>query len=479
MESYSQGPLIMQALKQFYQFLRGPPKAKTFLPFFSQKPSLSQIDTHAEHFVVRLDLLLNPSAKSMMNITIDEHKFTKLAEHSHISGFGESKGLVGQQSAQHACQFVRDLASEKKMAGRSLLLVGPSGTGKTALALALSRDLGNKIPFCPVSASEVYSSEVKKTEILKTHFRRSIGVRIKEMKEVFEGEVAEMQPSIVSDSIVSFVVTLKSSKGLKHLRLDPSVYDSFLKERVLVGDVVYIEASSGLVKRVGRSDTYASDHDLDCEDFVPLPKGDVHKRREVIQFLSLHDLDIANSSHNSKKTEITDKLRTEVNSIVNRYVQQGVAEIVPGVLFIDEVHMLDLECFTYLNQALEGSVSPVVVLATNRGFSNIRNSSLHSPHGIPLDLLDRVLIVKTSSLPRKDLKTILRIRSEHESLKLQYLDLLTDLAFNNSLRFASHLLQPISLALESNPELTVTECIRLFSHCSESASYLEDTGFLL
>ena len=84
--------------------------------------------------------------------------------------------------------------------------------------------------------------------------------------------------------------------------------------------------------------------------------------------------------------------------IVNRYVQQGVAEIVPGVLFIDEVHMLDLECFTYLNQALEGSVSPVVVLATNRGFSNIRNSSLHSPHGIPLDLLDRVLIVKTSSV---------------------------------------------------------------------------------
>ena len=84
----------------------------------------------------------------MMNITIDEHKFTKLAEHSHISGFGESKGLVGQQSAQHACQFVRDLASEKKMAGRSLLLVGPSGTGKTALALALSRDLGNKVFSC-------------------------------------------------------------------------------------------------------------------------------------------------------------------------------------------------------------------------------------------------------------------------------------------------------------------------------------------
>ena len=41
--------------------------------------------------------------------------------------------------------------------------------------------------------------------------------------------------------------------------------------------------------------------------------------------------------------------------MVNRYIDQGVAELVPGVLFIDEVHMLDIECFTYLNRwAVEG-----------------------------------------------------------------------------------------------------------------------------
>ena len=53
-----------------------------------------------------------------------------------------------------------------------------------------------------------------------------------------------------------------------------------------------------------------------------------------------------------KKTEITEKLRTEINRVVNRYIDQGVAELVPGVLFIDEVHMLDIECFTYLNRAV-------------------------------------------------------------------------------------------------------------------------------
>jgi len=38
--------------------------------------------------------------------------------------------------------------------------------------------------------SEVFSSEVKKTEILMENFRRAIGLRIKETKEVYEGEVS-------------------------------------------------------------------------------------------------------------------------------------------------------------------------------------------------------------------------------------------------------------------------------------------------
>ena len=49
----------------------------------------------------------------------------------------------------------------------------------------------------------------------------------------------------------------------------------------------------------------------------------------------------------------------EINRVVNRYIDQGVAELVPGVLFIDEVHMLDIECFTYLNRSLESSLSPI------------------------------------------------------------------------------------------------------------------------
>jgi RuvB-like protein 1 (pontin 52) len=48
-------------------------------------------------------------------------------------------------------------------------------------------------------------------------------------------------------------------------------------------------------QRQGRSDTFATEFDLEAEEYVPLPKGEVHKKKEVVQDVTLHDLDIANA----------------------------------------------------------------------------------------------------------------------------------------------------------------------------------------
>jgi hypothetical protein len=84
-------------------------------------------------------------------------------------------GFVGQEQAREACGIVVGMIRQKKMAGRALMLTGAPGTGKTALALGIAQELGTKVPFCPMVGSEVYSSEVKKTEVLMENFRRAIG----------------------------------------------------------------------------------------------------------------------------------------------------------------------------------------------------------------------------------------------------------------------------------------------------------------
>lgn len=349
--------------------------------------------------------------------------------------------------------------------------------------------------------SEVYSAEVKKTEILMENFRRSIGLRIKEVKEVYEGEVTELKPiesvnntdSTSYSKVISHVlIGLKTTKNAKKLKLDASVYDVLVREKVEVGDVIYIEANSGNAKRVGKSDFFSNEFDLEKEIYVPVPKGDVHKKKEVLQSVTLHDLDVANAKPaggkdimsivaglQGKKTEITEKLRGEINKVVNRYVEQGLCEVVPGVLFIDEVHMLDLECFTFLNKSLESELSPVLVFATNRGVSKIRGSNIRSAHGIPVDLLDRLLIVRTKPYTADHAVQILALRASTEGVLIDpaALTALARLASTSSLRYSAQLLTPATILAKAEGSETiqlhhVKEADHLFSDAKRSAKRL-------
>jgi len=440
-------------------------------------------------------------------------KTQRVATHTHIKGLGladdgsalpMAAGFVGQEQAREACGVVVDMIRGKKMAGRALLLAGAPGTGKTALALGIAQELGSKVPFCPMVGSEVYSTEVKKTEVLMEHFRRAIGLRIKENKEVYEGEVTELTPEETNSETGSYgkvisqvVIGLKTVKGTKQLKLDPTIYEAMQKEKISVGDVIYIEANSGAVKRVGRCDAYATEYDLEAEEYVPMPKGDVHKKKEIVQDVTLHDLDAANANPKggqdlmsvmgqmmkSKKTEITEKLRSEINKVVNRYIDQGVAELVPGVLFIDEVHMLDIECFTYLNRALESSLAPIVIFATNRGICTIRGTDLLAPHGVPVDLLDRMVIIRTLPYTTQEMVQILAVRAQVESIGIdeESLAYLGEIGDATSLRHSVQLLTPALMMSKTNGREDISrgdieEVASLFHDAKFSAKLLHDNA---
>merc|ERR1712167_59781 len=222
--------------------------------------------------------------------------------------------------------------------------------------------------------------------------------------------------------------------------------------------------------------------------------GDVHKKKEIVQDVTLHDLDTANAKPQGgqdivsvmnnmlkpRKTEITEKLRLEINKVVNRYIDQGVAELVPGVLFIDEVHMLDIECFTFLNRALESTLAPIVVLATNRGMCTIRGTDVSSAHGIPVDLLDRVMIIRTMPYTLEETFQILSIRAKTEGIEVEdeALAFAAQVGQDASLRFAVQLLTPANVLAgvagrTSINKADMEEINRLFLDAKSSALRLQ------
>lgn len=83
-------------------------------------------------------------------------------------------------------------------------------------------------------------------------------------------------------------------------------------------------------------------------------------------------------------------------------------------------------------------MAPIVIMATNRGITKIRGTDYKSPHGIPIDLLDRMIIIPTTPYPESDLHTILKIRCEEEDCEIanEGLTVLTKIANDASLRYA-------------------------------------------
>lgn len=51
--------------------------------------------------------------------------------------------------------------------------------------------------------------------------------------------------------------------------------------------------------------------------------------------------------------------------------------------------MLDMECFSYLNRALESSLSPIVIFATNRGICTVR----YEAFVLSMDINENKLII--------------------------------------------------------------------------------------
>jgi RuvB-like protein 2 len=323
----------------------------------------------------------------------------------------------------------------------------------------VSQSLGAETPFTALAASEIFSMEMSKTEALTQAFRRSIGVRIREETEMIEGEVVEVEIDRPADGAAAGKagkLTLKTTEMETVYDLGAKMIESLTAEKVTAGDVVTIDKATGRITKLGRSFARSRDYDAMGPQtrFVQTPEGELQKRKAVTHTVSLHEIDVINSRaqgflaiFSGDTGEISAEVRDQIDTKVAEWREEGKADIVPGVLFIDEVHMLDIECFSFLNRALESDMAPVLIIATNRGITKIRGTNSLSPHGLPLDMLDRLLIVPTGGYSRDEMRKILDIRAEEEDVEMadDARDLLTEIAAETSLRYAMQIITAAAL----------------------------------
>jgi TBP-interacting protein len=181
----------------------------------------------------------------------------------------------------------------------------------------------------------------------------------------------------------------------------------------------------------------------------------------------------------SESKEIDTEIRMAVDQQVKEWIDTGKGFIHPGVLFIDDAHLLDLEAFSFVGRAMESELVPIIILATNRGVAKIRGTDIKSPLGFPIDLIDRSVIIATQPYDLESIKEILKIRATEERIKLEKnaLEKLSEIGAKSSLRYVVQLLSLSAQNAKSakKEKVTIEDVQRvddLFMDIGEAAEYL-------
>lgn len=332
-------------------------------------------------------------------------KNERIGIHSHILGLenlNDKNGFIQIEDIKNALSLVKKILKLNK-SGQMVILSGPSESGKTAFLNALKLDCKDYF-VNDLDSSEISTSLMSKTELITQLLRKSIKLNIKENIKVIEGEVTSLNLSKIG---------LKTLDMESTFEIGENMLKQIEKEKIVTGDVIRIIKERGKIIKLGISSSKI-EPDL-LGDLIPVscPEGEMFKEVEEIQKISLHEVDALNNKthgylgiYNGETGEINYDVRKEVNEKIKQWILEGKVEVERGILILENVHMLDKICISFLNRSAESSFFPIVIMTTNKNDTELIN------------LFNNAIKISTASLNKEKVEKILRNRIVTENIKI-------------------------------------------------------------
>lgn len=400
-------------------------------------------------------------SSSFKDIKLEE----SLNPHSHITGLGlDSKnqsGLVGQFKAREALEFLKEYIIKGSDIPIILQIIGKSCSGKSALLKAFEEEIkkannnyinerkqmgindkykviissnDEKYPIVYLSALEINSTKKDKYEFLLQKIRQSIGVKIVEKSVVIEGEVVDIQV----DGLKRIVMKTADMESI--FEIGEKMALELQKMKVIPGDVIRIKKESGEIIKVGSTKNNEYNYELNISS---CPKGELINLVEDEKLVTLYDLDVSNNfavsgDENQSIIERVDfDIRKGVEKKIKNWISEGLCEVMPGILIIDDSDKLDLEILKMIKNVTKMCYSPSIIFSGNADLSNIFKSSFN---------------IKLDSYSKDELKEIIKIRADDMKISIdgEVLDKLSELSEKYSLRYAFEIMNFLISADKEN-----------------------------
>mmetsp|Transcript_12573 Transcript_12573/g.32433 ORF Transcript_12573/g.32433 Transcript_12573/m.32433 type:complete len:444 (-) Transcript_12573:176-1507(-) len=398
---------------------------------------------------------------------------------SHIKGLGVgnfinlrniSQGFVGQKNVRRALFMLVDLINKQNFENKGMIVTGSCGTGKSALGIAVSRLLIPKFPFIKINGSEIKSPIISKIEILHQIIRKTVGVNFYQESLIIEGEVVDLKINEKNKKNIERKLVIRNQNIQSIYEIGPKIYKKFFEKNIKKGDFVSIDKINGEVyfhEKNSEKNNLKENQNSSKEKFPSL-----EKYRIIEHFVTLHEIDLLNSKKKSLSTifsdsqsEINFKKREKIGKILKRWEEEKKIKIFKGILFIDDIHLLDSQSFSFLGKIIETKFSPNFFFATNCPREKIKELNYISPHGIPVDFLDRFLILSTYPPSKIEIEQIIKIKSKNlrVSLRKECLLLLVKIGVECGLTHALYLLVTFCFhSMENEKEAGINEILISF-----------------